>query len=88
MGENVTAGAVATPTPVKLTVCGLFAASSVKVKVPVRVPVAVGVNVTPKMQLVPAAICEPAPPQPFELIAKSPLAVGVAERVTVSEPVL
>ena len=47
------------PVPVRLTVCGVFAALSVKVIVPVRVPVAVGVNVTLIVQLAPTATLLP-----------------------------
>jgi hypothetical protein len=54
--ESVT-GAV--PVPERLTACGLFPASSVKVKVPEAEPVAVGENVTPTAQRAPAA--KPAP---------------------------
>ena len=46
----------ALPLPVRLTVCGLVAASSVKVSAPVAVPSATGVNVTPTVQPAPAAI--------------------------------
>jgi hypothetical protein len=44
VGDNVTAGA--TPVPVRLTVCGLPAASSVTSSIPARTPTAVGVNLT------------------------------------------
>jgi len=51
-GEKLATGPFAgVPVPVRLTVCGLFAALSVKVIDPVRVPVAVGVNVTLIVQL-------------------------------------
>ena len=55
--ERVTAGAVPAPVPVpvKLTVCGLLAALSVKVKVAARLPAIVGVKVTLTVQLPPAA---------------------------------
>ena len=43
----------------RLTVWGLFAALSVNVSVPVAPPVAVGENVTPTVQLAPAAILDP-----------------------------
>jgi|SRR5579863_7500773 len=55
-GEAV---AVVIPFPVKLTVCGLFEAPSVKVSVPLLVPPTVGVNVTPTVQLAPAPRLEP-----------------------------
>jgi len=52
VGESVTG---ALPDPVRLTVCGLVMASSVNVSVPVTEPVPVGENVTPTVQLAPAA---------------------------------
>ena len=55
-GEAV---AVVIPFPVKLTVCGLFEAPSVKVRVPLIVPPTVGVKVTPTVQLAPAPRLEP-----------------------------
>ena len=55
-GEAV---AVVIPLPVKLTVCGLFEAPSVNVRVPFIVPPTVGVNVTPTVQLAPAPRLEP-----------------------------
>jgi len=58
------------PVPLRLTVCGLFAALSAKVSVPVAVPVAVGVNVTPTLQLAPAATLVP---QVLRAIPKGPL---------------
>jgi hypothetical protein len=45
---------LAAPVPVRLTVCGEFAAVSVIVIEPVREPVAVGVKVTLTVQFVPA----------------------------------
>ena len=59
LAESVTGELVAPPVPLRLTVCGLFAALSVKVRVPVAAPVAVGVNVTPTVQLAPAAMLAP-----------------------------
>lgn len=47
------------PVPLRVTVCGLFPALSVKVSVPVAAPVAVGVNVTPTLQPAPAATLVP-----------------------------
>jgi hypothetical protein len=44
------------PFPVRLSVCGLFAALSLTVKVPLRVPDAVGVKVTWIAQLEPASM--------------------------------
>jgi len=49
----------ALPVPVRVTVCGLFRALSVKVSVPVAAPIAVGENVTPTTQLAPAAMLVP-----------------------------
>jgi hypothetical protein len=46
------------PVPVRLTVCGLLAALSLKVSVPFTVPRG-GENVTPTVQLAPAAILAP-----------------------------
>jgi hypothetical protein len=51
----VAEGAVDTPVPLRLTVCGLFCALSMKVSAPVRVPEAVGVKVTFTVQVVPEA---------------------------------
>jgi hypothetical protein len=47
------------PVPVRLTNCGLFAALSVNVSVPFTAPITVGENVTPTVQLAPAAILVP-----------------------------
>lgn len=53
-GEEVSVVVVASvPLPVSETVCGLFPALSVKVKVPVSNPTAWGVNVTSTSQWVP-----------------------------------
>ena len=54
--ESVTG---ALPVPLRPTVCGLFKASSVTVSVPVADPTAVGENVTPIVQLAPAAMLAP-----------------------------
>ena len=54
--ESVTG---ALPFPERLTVCGLLGESSVKVSVPVIDPVVVGENVTPTVQLAPAATLAP-----------------------------
>src|SRR5271155_398441 len=53
VGETVTGDE---PVPVRVTVCGLFVASSANVSVPVEAPVAVGENVTPTVQVAAAAI--------------------------------
>jgi hypothetical protein len=55
-GETLTG---AEPVPVRLTVCGLFVALSVNVKVPPTAPTVVGENVTPTVQEAPAAILAP-----------------------------
>jgi len=68
-GETATG---AEPVPIRLTVCGLLAASSVNVNVPVRAPMAVGENVTPTLHDVPAEMLVP---QVLLAIAKSPLGV-------------
>ena len=47
------------PVPVKLTVCGLFAALSVMVNAPVTAPRAVGEKVTPRVQVAPAPLLVP-----------------------------
>src|SRR5437016_2908473 len=87
-GDRLTAGAV--PVPLSDTVCGLPVALSAIVTAPVRVPVAVGVNVTPMVQLAPAASDAPQ----VLVSAKSPLAailvmlraaLPVLVRVTVCE---
>jgi hypothetical protein len=59
------------PVPVRFTVCGLFAAVSVKVSVPVTAPVAAGWNFAPTVQLAPAAMFVP---QVLPDIAKPALA--------------
>src|SRR6267154_2678861 len=53
---SVKSGGVFVPVPVSVTVCGLFAALSVMVKVPGRVPVIVGLNVTLIMQVFDPAV--------------------------------
>jgi hypothetical protein len=82
-GETPATEAVATPVPVKLTVCELPLALSVIVKVPVRVPAAVGVKVTLIVQLAPALTLLPQ----VLVWEKSPLAV-MLEMVSVALPVL
>lgn len=59
LAERVTGELVVPPVPLRLTVCGLLVALSVKVNVPVVAPVAVGVNVTPTEQVPPAATLAP-----------------------------
>lgn len=51
VGDSEATGA--NPVPVRLTVCGLLVALSVKETAAVREPVAVGVKVTPTVQLAP-----------------------------------
>jgi hypothetical protein len=50
VGVSSTKGAVALPSPLRLTVTGLLGSLLAIVSVPVRVPAAVGVNVTPTAQ--------------------------------------
>ena len=57
-GERLTSG-VATPVPVRLTVCVAGLALSVMVNEPLLEPLAVGVKATPKVQLALAARLEP-----------------------------
>src|SRR5690349_8225878 len=57
-GDSVTSG-TATPTPVRVTVCGLPASTSVKTSVPLRMPATVGVNVTVTAQLSPGSRLTP-----------------------------
>jgi hypothetical protein len=65
------------PVPERETVCGLFEAESLNVSVPLTVPPPVGENVTPTVQLAPAAI--PVPHVLLE-IAK-PVLVAMLEKV-------
>lgn len=60
------------PLPVRLTVCGLLKALSVKISAPVTAPVAVGVKVTLTEQVPPAAMPVP---QVLAVMAKPVLAV-------------
>jgi hypothetical protein len=84
------------PVPVRVTVCGLSYASSLKFSVATRTPVAVGANVTCAVHDPDAAIVFPE--QVSELVAKSPAfvpliateltaidALPVSDRVTVFE---
>ncbi len=57
--ERVSGELVDPPVPLRPTVCGLFGALSLKVRVPVAAPVAVGVNVTLTVQLAPALMLAP-----------------------------
>ncbi len=70
LADRVTGELELLPVPLRLTVCGLFPALSVKVSVPVAAPVAVGVNVTPTLQVAPAATLVP---QVLLAIPKGPL---------------
>lgn len=70
LAERVTGEPELLPVPLRLTVCGLLKAESVKVKAPVAAPVAVGVKVTPTLQLAPAAMLVP---QVLLAIPKDPL---------------
>jgi len=69
-GERLTSG-VATPVPVRLTVCVAGLALSVMVNEPLLEPLAVGVKVTLRVQLALAARLEPQ----VLVWEKSPLAV-------------
>jgi hypothetical protein len=81
-GERLTTG-VATPVPVRLTVCVAGLALSVMVTTPVLVPAAVGLKVTLRVQLALAARLAP------QLLVweKSPLAVMLV-MLRVAFPVL
>ena len=72
LADRVTGELELLPVPLRLTVCGLLPALSVKASVPVAAPVAVGVNVTPTLQLAPAATLVP---QVLVAIPKGPLTV-------------
>jgi hypothetical protein len=75
-GETPATGAVGTPVPAKLTVCGLLEALSVSVRLPERLPAAVGVNVTLITQLLLAATGTVVlQVVPLAAIAKSPVTV-------------
>jgi hypothetical protein len=73
----------AVPVPLKLTLCGLLLALSVRVSEPVRLAAAVGVKVTVMVQLAPAARLVPQ----VLVWAKSPLAVMLL-RLKADWPVL
>jgi hypothetical protein len=81
-GERLTSG-VATPVPVRLTVCVAGLALSVMVTTPVLVPAAVGLKVTLRVQLALAARLEPQ----VLVWEKSPLAVMLV-MLRVAFPVL
>src|SRR5208337_4892476 len=88
-GETPATGAVATPVPVKFTVCGLPLALSVKFSEALRLPVADGVNVTLTAQA-PLGVTV-APVQVSALLAKSPAFVPpivTVEMVRLPVPVL
>jgi hypothetical protein len=70
LGETLATGAVAPPAPVKLTVCGLLEALSVKFSAALLAPAAGGVNVTAPVQALLGASV--APVQVSALAAKSP----------------
>jgi hypothetical protein len=80
LADSVTGELELLPVPLRLTVCGLPGAESAKVSVPVTAPVAVSVNVTPTLQLAPAAMLVP---QVSLAIPKGPLTPILAN---VSEP--
>jgi hypothetical protein len=58
-GAKLTAGAAATPVPVKVTVFGLSLTLSEMLRIPLRVPVVVGVKTTLTVQFIPAATLVP-----------------------------
>jgi len=76
--DRVTGELKLLPLPLRFTVCGLFPALSVKVSAPVAAPDAVGVNVTPTVQLEPAATLVP---QVLLAMPKGPLA-AMADNVS------
>jgi hypothetical protein len=97
LAERVTGELELLPVPLRLTVCGPPGAESVEVSVPVAAPVAVGVNVTPTLQLAPAAMLVP---QALLAIPKGPLTpilenvsdtlkllVSVTDRAELVEPI-
>ncbi len=75
-GDKLAPGPLKTPVPVRVKVCGLLAAPSVKMRVPFLVPAAVGVKVTVTAQVAPVARLEPH----VLLVAKSPVAMIPATR--------
>jgi len=80
--EETVTGALPVAVPLRLTVWGLFAASSMNVRVPVAAPVVVGENVTPTVQLAPGATLVP---QVLLAIAKPALVVMLEKfRTTLS----
>jgi hypothetical protein len=76
-GETVTAAAP-DELPLRLTVWGLPGALPVNVSVPVVVPVKVGENVTPTLQLAPAAILVPQ----VLLATPNPEVVAIPEKLS------
>jgi len=78
--ESVTGELEVLPVPLRATVCGLFPALSVKVRVPVAAPEAVGVKVTPTVQVVPAATLVP------QVLLEMPKGPLVAMPENVSDP--
>jgi hypothetical protein len=76
-------GVTEAPVPIRLTVCGLPAASTI-VRIPVRDPIAVGEKLTLIMQLAPAAnvgphvlVCRKSPLVEMELMPREPVPVLV-----------
>ena len=78
LADRVTGELELVPVPLRLTVCGLPGAESVKVRVPVAAPVAEGVKVMPTLQLAPAARLVP---QVLPAIPKGPL-TPILEKVS------
>jgi hypothetical protein len=88
LAESVTGVLLGVPVPLRLTVCGLFGALSVKISVPVAAPVAVGVKVTftehfaPALRLAPQVLLETANGPVTAMLAKVNAALWAFVRVT------
>lgn len=78
--ESVTGELEVLPVPLRVTVWGLFPALSVKVRAPVAAPETVGVNVTPTVQVAPAATLVP------QVLLEMPKGPLVAMPENVSDP--
>ena len=57
--RDTAGGAIPTPVPVRVTICGLAGAPSEKSSEALRMPLAVGVNVIPTVQLAPGGTVVP-----------------------------
>lgn len=88
VADNVTG---ALPVPLRLSVCGLLMALSAKANVPLAAPSAAGVNVTPTLQVAPAATAVPhvlleianGPPAATEMPVKVSATLSLLVTVTV-----